>query len=506
MTLLSTDIMGLVKFDSKQTMPVSDMSSSLYNEGMSLYLKQLGVAQIDEKYNEEVRIFETQLEEMELSAKLSASLMAESQANAAVETQPGLGTGAAAIASEGRQKSLASANAAIEENISEIYQSGIQSIGEEYQNELESILGEYDAATQTFSGLANYETMANESTVAMAKIMALMIDPNIDTYSDKYIDVLAAAGYIAETSVNGEITMTDLGQQMFDALLNGVDVNKPLAVLGGKTLQYALAEQMAKAQYSGEEHWNLLSDSKREEVITQYASWLHNNQNSLRLTVWDLYTPDGNLDTEYSIESVDILNVDGDSGVPINTLSLEDVTGCTQDEFSKIKLDLISGKISNGSYITFQSGEAEKDDKFYYVENGIVYKTEYTVDNPPPVIRADQASIYSFGRFRDTGRGKGKQDEWVQAIIDSANAGRIQDGTYINFNYGNSSDGHETGWYKYENGAFQRVLGSERITVQDRYGNSLETTLMSVVTGAYTTTNVIYKASGGQSDISQLDW
>jgi hypothetical protein len=509
MTLLSEDLADLVKFDSKQTLPALDMNSSEYDEGMSLYLKQLGVAKIDEQYNEQVKAFETQLEETELSAKLNASLLAEAQADAAVEASPGLGTGAAAIASEGRQKALGAANAEIERGIAEAYQSGIQSIGEEYQAALESVLGEYDAATGTFSGLNNYEAMANESTVAIAKVIALMIDPNVDTYNaDSYMKVLTDAGYIEAVAANGEVVMTAAGQQMVDALLNGVNVNSPQASLGGKTLQYAIAEQMAKSQYSGEEHWDLLSDSKREELITQYASWLHNNENALRLTEWDLYEPAGDgyiLDTEHSADTVNIENVNSESGIPVISLSLSDVSDCTQDEFGKIKAKLISGEISDGSYFTFQSGKAGDDDKFYYIEDGVVYKTEYTMTNPPAVINARQATIYSFGKFQDTGKGKFKQDEWVKEIIDSANAGRIPDGTYINFNYGASADGMKSGWYKYENGMFKRVSGDERITVTDDYGRSLETWLKDSV---HYTSNNIYNRGWGQkrSGLKYLDW
>lgn len=456
-----------MEFNTTQTLPATNVATGQHDEGMNLYLQSLGVFNIDEEYNRRVREFELQLEEAELAAKLQATTAAESQANIAVEAQPGLGTGAAAVASEGRQKALQNQYETIESSILETYREGIQSMSEEYQSELESVLGKYDATTGTFAGLSNYESMSNQVTTAMAKVIAKMIDPSADTVGGKsYTDVLRAAGYILEASPNGEITMTEKGQQMIDALVNGVNVNEPQATLGGYTLQYALAEQMAKDAYASEyisedglNRWELLSDSKRAEIITEYESWIYNNQMSLRLTAWDLYdkTDTGYiLDTTAETPSVDTAGIVDDSGIRALQLSIDDVSDCTQEEFDIIKKDLISGKITDGSFFTFQSGKAYAGDKFYYIKNGTVYETNYTVDNPPPVIREDQATVYSFGRYKDTGEGiDEQQDKWVSGIIYAAKAGRIPDGTYIDFNFG--AQARNNSIYLYEDGKFIKV-------------------------------------------------
>lgn len=478
-SILATDLVGNINFDASKTIPAMDIDSNQYDEGMSLYLQKLGVNRIDQEYNAAVRAFESQLQEQELAAKLQADLAAASAANMAVEAQANLGTGAAAVASEGRQAALSDTMAGIEETVIDTYQSGMQSLSEDYQSALESVLGKYDPATQTFEGLANYEQLSNSVTEAMAKVLALSIDPQTDVNSDAYIEILRKAGFIEQSTVPGEVILSSVGQRQIDMLVNGAEVNERQAIFGGKTLAYMLAEQMAMSKYSGDylsedgsTAWQSLSDTKRSDIIREYESWIYNNQDNLRLTAWDLYTKTDagiELDTFWSTPALtDAVGVYSDKGTDITYLaavSLDNPDGidCTEDDLAATKLKLLNGEIPSNSYFVFNSGEMNDDDKYYYLAHGTVYETEYTAKNPPPAISIDSATVKSFGVYSGVGE-SGAQDKLIQRIIDCAKSGQIEDGTFICFEYGADGAGIAENLYMYSDGTFVRVSPDTQIT------------------------------------------
>lgn len=475
LSILASDLAGTTEFDVKQTLPVMDITSDKYNEGMSLYLQKLGIDKIDAAYNNAVKQFEIQMQEQELAAKIQATTAAESASNVAVEAQPGLGTGAAAVASEGRQAVLQKTNASIEQTMVETYQQGLNAIAEGYQAKLESILGKYDATTGTFENLANYETMSNKVTEAMARVIAKSLGAtDAQLMSDDYISLLAKSGLVEETNTPGEVVLTDLGQAQIDALINSVDVNDPNALLDGSTLVGSLAQIMAMQDYNtgyiseeGETTWDLLSESKKQSLITEYASWIYNNQDNLRLSAWNLYevTDKGVvLDTIWQAEEADFNKAEfgiTDEGMYVSKINADTVSDCTEEECAIVKQNILSGKIPDGSYFMFQAGEVYKNDKYYYVKNNMVYETEYTANDPPPIIDVNAASVTSFGNFTGVNEG-GKQDNWVNKIIESAKAGKIPDGTYINMNYGKHDSGKK-GWYIYSDGKFTRISGETEV-------------------------------------------
>lgn len=475
LSILASDLAGNVNFDASKTIGAMDIASDKYNEGMSLYLQTLGVNKLDAEYNAAVKHFELQLEEQELAAKLQANLAADSAANLAVEAQPGLGTGAAAVASAGRQSALDDAKRGIEQSVTEAYQEGITSIAEEYQSKLESILGEYDPVTGTFAELSNYEQLSNKVNEAMAKVMALIIDPSADTMSDAYLEILKGAGFIENSAVPGEVVLTDLGKEQIDMLVNSVNANEARPEFGGNSLGGALALQMAMADYSGylddgTPVWSSLSSTKRAELVRKYESWIYNNQENLRLTAWDLYTKTDEgfeLDISWTTPVLDstAVGVYTDKGTYITQLTVKSESNpngaadCTEEELAATKLKILRGEIPDGAYFTFQSGEMYGDDKYYYVKDNTVFETEYTAENPPPVISVESATVRSFGIYSGTGTGD-KQDKWAQTIIDAAKAGRIPDGTYIRFNYnlGNYED-----IYIFESGIFRRLTEADTL-------------------------------------------
>lgn len=469
MSILASDLVGTTNFDSKQTLPVMDMGSDKYDKGTSLYLQMLGVNEIDKIYNQAVRKFEIQLEEQEIEAKLQANVAGDVAANLSVEAQGNLGTGASAVAAVGRNVALDAAHADIEAGVAEAYQTGVQSMNESYIAELENLLGAYDPVTGTFAELSNFQTMSGKVSTATAKVIAKMIDPEADTLTDtgdkSYTKILMDAGY-AVVNADGSYTLTDKGEEMVDMLFNGANADKAQEALGGATLVAALAEEMLNEDYNMRDGTVAsLSDEKREQLLLEYQSWILENQMGLRLSAWDLYEEhdDGSftIDTHYDMPDQSSSTDEGvlTEGISVLELARSDVSDCTEEEFTEMKKKLVSGEISNG-YITFQAGRMYDNDKYYYVDNGVVYKTEYTAANPPPTITLESANVYSFGDAVNTGRGK-NQDRWVNKVISAAKAGKIPDGSYINMNYGIDDDKR---WYYYEDGVFKHVPANTKVT------------------------------------------
>lgn len=499
MSVLASDLSGNIEFNSKQTLPMMDIASDKYNEGMNLYLQKLGVTKIDESYNEAIKQFESQLQEQELAARMQANLAAESAANMAVEAQANLGTGAAAIAAEGRKAQLSDIHEGIDESITETYVTGVQELSEQYQQKLESVLGKYDPTTQTFAGLSEYQAMANLATQALMKSLARSLVPDIDTQTDDYKKVLIDAGYITQDSTLTNMILTPAGETKLEQLVNGVDVNIANPALGDKRLDQIMAEEMAKEQYP---EWDQLSELKKAQIKTEYESWIWNNQNNLRLSSWDLfyYNKEGEavIDTEYTREkpSITDVNIHDEEGIYVERITNKHLD-YSSDNLAKLKIDIASGKY-DGGYIA-ASEDINENTEWYYVEKGMIYKTEYTIKNSPNIVDINNASIYSFGFFKDTGKGTDhRQDIWVNEVIESAKAGTIPDGTYIQMNYGASADKAESGWYKYESGKFIKASGDKLV----KYGNKV-ITLQDLWKKKWSTDNVLYYR--GSAPSSKVD-
>lgn len=459
-SILVSDLLSSSEFNFRQTLPASQLA----DDGLTAYLQYLGVADIDKEFNDAVKEFEVQLEEQEIASKMQANLAAESSANLAVESQPGLGTGAAAVNAEGRQNILADTHADIEAQVAETYASGLANMSENYMQRLESVLGKYDETTQSFAGLTDYLNIADTATEALLKALALLTNPEANIADESYQKVLKSAGLAIIDDQAGTVTLTEIGTQAIDKLLNSTGSNDERSELGGQTLLNFMAEQMAQSQYvlNTNKSWLDLDSEEQQLLITKQASWLYNNFPDLRVSSWGLYEEvNGRVmpDMTFSLPHVDAAGVVGDA-ISVAEFNINNVEAGTKTEahILQMKADIGSGKIPNGSYITFAAGDVYGSDAFYYVQDGYIYKTEYTVDNPPPSIPIGGASIYSFGDYHDSGKG-GEQDAWVQAIIDSARAGRIPDGTVFLFDISSVAakfDRNKTA-YEYSNGAFIKL-------------------------------------------------
>lgn len=453
MTVLASDLAGTVTFDAKQTLPVMDMSSTSYDAGTNAYLKMIGVLQIDEQYNAAVKQFELQLQEQEVANKLLANFAAASGADRQVEAQPGLGTGAGAIASEGRAAALGSVHGQIEASIAEAYQTGIENMSESYQSRLESILGEYDEITGQYAGLTEYENIGMMAGEAIADALAFMINTNPKD-TDTTESILISAG-LAEESAD-TLTLTELGETMLKRLVNGIGANEARPELGGKTLIEFMAEQMAKQDNP---NWDEASPDKQNKDIIKYREWLNKNFDFLRVSHWDMYEetddtviadimPDDTPTIEGGTYVMEMYNNEGSV--------FENYGG---EDLAVIKQRLLNGEIPDGAYFTIGNGT-----KYFYVKDNVVYDTQYSYDNPPDEIDVNSATVTSFGHFQDTGTGKGEQDKYVQAIIDKAKAGQLAEDTIVFMNYGWSTN-KDTGWYQYRDGVFYKLPSSYKISV-----------------------------------------
>lgn len=66
-------------------------------------------------------------------------------------------------------------------------------------------------------------------------------------------------------------------------------------------------------------------------------------------------------------------------------------------------------------------------------------------------IDTNAANVLSFGSYQDGGTGKGSQDKYVKKVLQKISKGEIENGTTIDFNYGNAKN--DTGSvYVYYNG------------------------------------------------------
>lgn len=469
-SILMDDLMGNTSFGIKQTLPILDMQSDVYDSGMDMYLTQLGVKEIERTYNEQIRMFESELEEQEVAAQLQAELAADAAANRAVEFQPGLGTGAAAAASEGRQAALGDTQTAIAQSIEETYAEGMTEFSENYLTELESRLGKYDPTTNTFAGLSEYQATANLVNQAAAKALAKFLDPNADTDSstseNSYLQVLKQAGFATSDNAGG-IILTESGEKALQRWVNGLDLDTANPALGDMTFNTFVAEQMAKDAVGGAEMFAKLSEAKRTELLLQYKSWLNNNFDSMRVSHWDL----GYYDGEKLVVDRGQFDQGTDIGMmELSTMGWEELSASIKDntEFTKWKGDIVAGKY-NGQYVSVP-GETADDTKIYYAENGKLYDSGYTLGDPPKTIRLDQANHLLFGTYAGTGEG-GKQDKWTNAIIDAAKAGRLPNYTVVQFNYG---DVKENGLYRYVDGEFRYIENQENMTSSLLVGLSKE--------------------------------
>lgn len=450
MTILASDLSGAVTFDVKQTLPVMDMTSGSYDAGTAAYLKMVGVTQLDAQYNAAVQAFEQQLQEQELASKLQANFAAAAGADQAVESQPGLGTGAGAIASEGRQSALQAMHGMIEQQTMESYQAGVENLSASYGEQLENILGKYDPVTGTYAGLTEYDSIGMMAGDAIADALAFMINPNPDE-KDTTESILVAAG-LAE-SINGDLSLTTAGETMLKRVVNGLDVNEEQAELGGKTLIDFMARKMAMQDHP---NWDEISSDRQDTTIAKYANWLEKNFDFLRVSHWDMYEEAGDFI---------IPDIMPDTSVGSGTYILDAFAGEEDTPFENVdgvaladvKQRVLNGEIPDGAYFTI----GEKG-KYFYVKDYIVYETEYTTDNPPDEIPVNSAIVTSFGHFLDSGTGKGEQDKYVQAIIDKAKAGQLAENTIVQMNFGYATNRY-IGWYQYRDGTFYKLSGDFRV-------------------------------------------
>lgn len=464
MTILASDLTGATTFDVKQTIPSMDMSSNQYDVGMDAYLKYLHVSDIDKQYNAAVKQFEQTLQEQEVAAKLQANFVAATGADAAVEAQPGLGTGAAGIASAGRAAQLGAMHGEIESQIAETYQTGIENMTQSYRDHLESLFGKYDETTGTFAGLTEYENLGNAAGDALAEAIAYMIKPARDP-EDTTDSILAAAGLA--NSVNGDLEFTEAGEAVLRNLVNGIGLNEQQMALAGsegaRTLVDFMAESMAK---QSNPLWDSLSGDKQSSETAKYRDWLNKNFDFLRVSHWDMYEEtDGQIvpDIMSDMPSVNAPGVFGD-GRPVLEfwINSEEVGKYAPsiEDLAEVKRQILNGEIRDGSYFAVQQGGMETQYKYYYLKDGYIFETEYTGKNPPKEIDAATANVRSFGAYRDVGTGRGQQDKYVQNILDMANSGKIAEGTVFQMNYGIVAN-RNIGWYMYKDGKFTAISESE---------------------------------------------
>lgn len=120
-----------------------------------------------------------------------------------------------------------------------------------------------------------------------------------------------------------------------------------------------------------------------------------------------------------------------------------------------------------------ESMDAIKKDIEIQADKEYISKNISGVDTNDYIV-AKNAGVLSFGsKYNDAGTGKGSQDKWINYIINAANNGQIENGTYIDFDFGATQDKGNS-IYLYYNGVFYKT-NKKRDVTNDIFDNLLFT-------------------------------
>lgn len=142
-----------------------------------------------------------------------------------------------------------------------------------------------------------------------------------------------------------------------------------------------------------------------------------------------------------------------------------------RDNYANEIADLMNNAESEEEYKDYsdfynQLSKAQSEEDYDNIVNDFVtkqeiisgYDDELKLNGYAKEIQADYAKVEYFGKFKDSGTNRGKQDAYVQSIIDAGKKeGTIPEGTYVNFNYG----GGKAQIYQYKNGKWVKTTKTD---------------------------------------------
>ena len=121
-----------------------------------------------------------------------------------------------------------------------------------------------------------------------------------------------------------------------------------------------------------------------------------------------------------------------------------------------------------------ESMDAVKKDIDIQADKEYISKNISGVDTNNYIVAKD-AGILSFGtKYNDAGTGKGSQDKWVKYILNKAINNQLENGTYVDFDFGKPQDKGNSIYYYY-NGVFYKTNKKRDVAAGDAFDKLLFT-------------------------------
>lgn len=440
MTILDENL-NQTQFDTTETVlsmtPVEDQEST------RKFLELSGAKELDRQFNDTVKQYETQFKLQSVALQQQSNIAEQDALMQAGETLGQLGTGAAAAASQDISKANAEASQAAQQKLTEQFTTAISGLQEVYSEQLTETLGEL--TTEGFSKIVEHDKMVE----GFSEVVLEQVAANVGIEFTDMIDLqlkLVEQGLAADTDVPGEIELTEIGMQQFKAVLMNTGEE-----FGGEYSQRLdnlvenWAEKYITENYPDLDPESTSYDKKMSEIKQEYNQWMQENMPAAYYTHLNMarLSDSGTLlfeGTDYTNE-VPPENIGASTGYTYaESLDAEwfgEFAGSGRENSNQSKYlngiisDIKEGIVPDGSYFVANYGaSADSSNKqYFYYENGRVYKTEFSFENPPTEFSAD--AMYKVEQSKGLG-GIGNDlfgtGGWT--YIDSAQKGKLKSGEY----------------------------------------------------------------------------
>ena len=382
------------------------------------YLEVAGVAEIDRQFSDLVAQYENQFKLQSIEIQKQANLQMQDAMIQAGEGVLGqLSTGAQADLTQDIGRTVNEQAEAQQTTLTEQYSKGLEQITDEYAQYREAILGEL--TDQGFANLIEYEQTVDMFSMALLEQVADNMGLTY-TSQEELQTKLESAGIIEQIGDTTAFTVTDAGQQQVANVLTNLkdEYGGPYSerITG---LVASMAESAMSKLYPGLDPESSTYQTKYAELTLKYDEWLQQNATTMYYTDLGLADfedgqliiskpisdtiPPSNEDIPASSESADIYAIDSSF---FGKYWDSDKEGSKQYEYVNQLIEAMrSGDMADGSYFMVNVGAAATARQIFYFENGRVYKTEYTQDNPPPVLSPTQ--LYGEATFSADDRKSG---------------------------------------------------------------------------------------------------
>lgn len=397
------------------------------------YLELLGAYNLDTQFNQAVQRYDSQLKVQAQLLQIQSDVASLGSANQMAETSKGLGTGAQGVQAAQFQYAVQDQNAALQARIEESRTEFLTNLAENYASQLSALLGEQDE-NGNFTNILQYEATTDyfldslQEEIVYQLTGGTMTDANGNEITD-YQHYLVQQGILVQTD-DGNYETTELGEIYIEQIMNGnnitIDPTTGEAVdLVTERLVQSMAESWAMSEY-GANTWAMMDYDAQEKAIAKYKDqaiqWLMDNNLYVRYTHLGLAENTANgivFDTMYTPPETEVQGANG------NVYTLSQLNEALANAGFQLpdSVDETLRNMTPGEYINI-------NDVYYIYDNNLLYQTDYSASNPPEHVSIDKANIYSFGGVYT---GNKKWQDWINGIIDAAESGRIEDGTYIHF-------------------------------------------------------------------------